>query len=199
MMDFQIDESKVGPTDKARNNAYKAIADAMAQFVFKSSFDKANRTSVKGKRGIGMEEGLKVLENVRTKLGVPVLTDIHTEEQATSVGQVVDVLQIPAFLCRQTDMIVAGAEGFRKEAYRRFNIRGNEEGVPDDFAAMEEVLGRRMKQWEAQQDLSPHDPNRNESFAALPNVVVIDATWSRSVWSSAHSPCSQLQTCRLRN
>jgi excinuclease ABC subunit C len=62
----------------------------------------------------------------------------------------------------------------KKSDYRRFTIRGLTEGVPDDFAAMEEVLSRRMKQWEAQQDLSPHDPNRNESFATLPNVVVID-------------------------
>ena len=80
--------------------------------VFKSSFDKANRTSVKGKRGIGMEQGLRVLEDVRSAIGCPVLTDIHTEEQAKTVGQVVDVLQIPAFLCRQTDLLVAaGATG----------------------------------------------------------------------------------------
>jgi excinuclease ABC subunit C len=62
----------------------------------------------------------------------------------------------------------------KKGDYRRFTLRGLTDGVPDDFAAMEEVLGRRIKQWEVQQDLSPHDPNRNESFATLPNVVVID-------------------------
>jgi excinuclease ABC subunit C len=62
----------------------------------------------------------------------------------------------------------------KKADYRRFNVRGGEEGVPDDFAAMEEVLGRRLAQWEKQQDLSPHDPKRNESFATLPNLVVID-------------------------
>ncbi len=71
-------------------------------------------------------------------------------------------------------MVVFEAGAPKKSDYRRFTIRGNTEGVPDDFAAMEEVLGRRLKQWEAQQDLSPHDPNRNESFAALPNLVVID-------------------------
>jgi excinuclease ABC subunit C len=71
-------------------------------------------------------------------------------------------------------MVVFEGGAPKKSDYRRFTIRGNTEGVPDDFAAMEEVLGRRLKQWEAQQDLSPHDPNRNESFAALPNVVVID-------------------------
>lgn len=80
--------------------------------VFKSSFDKANRTSVSGKRGIGIDEGLRVLEDVRKAIGCPVLTDIHTEEQAKIVGQAVDVLQIPAFLCRQTDLLVAaGATG----------------------------------------------------------------------------------------
>jgi excinuclease ABC subunit C len=62
----------------------------------------------------------------------------------------------------------------KKSDYRRFNIRGTTEGVPDDFAAMEEVLGRRLNQWETQQDLSPHDPKRNESFATLPNLIVID-------------------------
>ncbi len=62
----------------------------------------------------------------------------------------------------------------KKSDYRRFNVRGNGDGVPDDFAAMEEVLGRRLAQWESQQDLSPHDPKRNESFATLPNLIVID-------------------------
>ncbi len=71
-------------------------------------------------------------------------------------------------------MVVFEGGAPKKSDYRRFTIRGLEEGVPDDFAAMEEVLSRRMKQWIVQQDLSPHDPNRNESFAALPNVVVID-------------------------
>nr|MBA2349087.1 excinuclease ABC subunit UvrC [Solirubrobacterales bacterium] len=71
-------------------------------------------------------------------------------------------------------MVVFEGGAPKKSDYRRFTIRGLTDGVPDDFAAMEEVLSRRMKQWSAQQDLSPHDPNRNESFAALPNVVVID-------------------------
>lgn len=71
-------------------------------------------------------------------------------------------------------MVVFEGGAPKKSDYRRFTIRGLTDGVPDDFAAMEEVLSRRMKQWSAQQDLSPHDPNRNESFAALPNVAVID-------------------------
>jgi len=76
-------------------------------FVFKASFDKANRTSGKSFRGPGLEAGLETLAKVREKLGVPVLTDVHTEGQATVAGEVVDVLQIPAFLCRQTDLIEA--------------------------------------------------------------------------------------------
>lgn len=75
--------------------------------VFKSSFDKANRTSIKGQRGIGMQEGLRVLEKIRESLDLAVLTDLHSAEQVTAVAQVVDVLQIPAFLCRQTDLLIA--------------------------------------------------------------------------------------------
>ena len=71
-------------------------------------------------------------------------------------------------------MVVFEGGAPKKSDYRRFTIRGLEDGVPDDFAAMEEVLSRRLAQWEAQQDLSPHDPKRNESFATLPNLIVID-------------------------
>jgi 2-dehydro-3-deoxyphosphooctonate aldolase (KDO 8-P synthase) len=79
-------------------------------YVFKSSFDKANRTSIHSFRGPGLEKGLAVLEHVREQLGLPVLTDVHTEEQATEAGKIVDVLQIPAFLCRQTDLLIAAAK-----------------------------------------------------------------------------------------
>ena len=78
-------------------------------YVFKASFDKANRTSAKSFRGPGLDEGLRVLAKVREEFGVPVLTDIHTEMQAAVAGEVVDILQIPAFLCRQTDLIEAAA------------------------------------------------------------------------------------------
>jgi 2-dehydro-3-deoxyphosphooctonate aldolase (KDO 8-P synthase) len=79
-------------------------------YVFKSSFDKANRTSIKSYRGPGVVEGLAVLARVKKHIGVPVLTDVHTEEQATEAGKIVDILQIPAFLCRQTDLIIAAAK-----------------------------------------------------------------------------------------
>lgn len=79
-------------------------------YIYKSSFDKANRTSVSSKRGIGMDEGLNILSEVRETFGCPVLTDIHTAAQCAVVAEVVDVLQIPAFLCRQTDLLLAAGE-----------------------------------------------------------------------------------------
>ncbi len=79
-------------------------------FIYKSSYDKANRSSTKTFRGFGMEEGLKILDEVKRQISVPVLTDVHTEEQVPHVAAVVDVLQTPAFLSRQTDFIVACAK-----------------------------------------------------------------------------------------
>ena len=78
-------------------------------FVYKSSFDKANRTSGESPRGIGMDEGLAILEAVREAHGCPVLTDVHLPEQCRAAAEAVDVLQIPAFLCRQTDLLLAAA------------------------------------------------------------------------------------------
>lgn len=85
----------------------KACADAGAQYVFKTSYDKANRTSLGGARGVGMEAGLEILRAIRTEFGCPVLTDIHNEAQCGPVAASVDILQIPAFLCRQTDLLLA--------------------------------------------------------------------------------------------
>ncbi len=79
-------------------------------FIFKSSYDKANRSSGTSFRGLGMDKGLEILANVRAKLGVPILTDVHSEAEITKVASVVDVLQTPAFLCRQTDFIRAVAQ-----------------------------------------------------------------------------------------
>ena len=78
--------------------------------VYKTSFDKANRTSIKGARGIGLKKALPILAEVRERYGCPVLTDVHEAEQCKAVGEAVDVLQIPAFLCRQTDLLVAAGE-----------------------------------------------------------------------------------------
>ena len=88
--------------------ALKRTCDRLGiSYVFKASYDKANRTSSKSFRGPGLEEGLAVLAKVRTRIGVPVLTDVHTEAQAGAAARVADILQIPAFLCRQTDLIAA--------------------------------------------------------------------------------------------
>jgi 2-dehydro-3-deoxyphosphooctonate aldolase (KDO 8-P synthase) len=81
-----------------------------AQFIFKASYDKANRTSLSGKRGMGIDAGLAVLSDLRAMFGCPVLTDIHDIEQAQAAAAVVDVIQIPAFLCRQTDLLLAAGE-----------------------------------------------------------------------------------------
>jgi len=78
--------------------------------IYKTSFDKANRTSLKGKRGAGLEKSLPIFDKIRKEVGVPVLTDVHTIEQCEAVSKHVDVLQIPAFLCRQTDLLIAAAK-----------------------------------------------------------------------------------------
>jgi 2-dehydro-3-deoxyphosphooctonate aldolase (KDO 8-P synthase) len=88
----------------------KATAEAGIAFIFKASFDKANRSSIQSFRGAGIEAGLRILGEARREVGVPILTDIHEADQAETVAKVVDVLQIPAFLCRQTDLIVAAAK-----------------------------------------------------------------------------------------
>jgi 2-dehydro-3-deoxyphosphooctonate aldolase (KDO 8-P synthase) len=90
--------------------ALKEIAARLSiGFVYKTSFDKANRTSAKSARGIGLDQALPIFAEVRAMVGVPVLTDVHEVEQCTRVAEVVDVLQIPAFLCRQTDLLIAAA------------------------------------------------------------------------------------------
>jgi 2-dehydro-3-deoxyphosphooctonate aldolase (KDO 8-P synthase) len=81
-----------------------------AQFVFKGSYDKANRTSLSGKRGLGMDEGLAIHAAIKAEFGCPVLTDIHAPDQCAPVAEVCDILQIPAFLCRQTDLLLAAGE-----------------------------------------------------------------------------------------
>ncbi|MBB4007930.1 3-deoxy-8-phosphooctulonate synthase [Allorhizobium taibaishanense] len=89
----------------------KEICDKLGIcLVYKSSFDKANRTSLKAGRGIGIEKGLEIFADLKKEFGFPVLTDIHSEDQCAEVAEVVDVLQIPAFLCRQTDLLVAAAK-----------------------------------------------------------------------------------------
>ena len=102
-------ESEEMSIDVARK--IKEICDKLGiNYIFKSSFDKANRSSIHSFRGVGMEEGLRILKKVKDEVGVPVITDVHESWQCEKVAEVVDMLQIPAFLCRQTDLIVAAGK-----------------------------------------------------------------------------------------
>ncbi len=111
-------------------SALKAITDKLKiGLVYKTSFDKANRTSGKSPRGIGLEKALPILAEIREKTGCPVLTDVHTPEQCAIVAETVDVLQIPAFLCRQTDLLLAAAK-----TGRVVNIKKGQFLAPWDMA-----------------------------------------------------------------
>ncbi len=101
------DKDMVFETAKALK---EIMADLGINFVFKSSYDKANRSSINSYRGPGIQDGLEVLNEVKTKLNLPIVTDIHTPEQAAIAAEVADILQIPAFLCRQTDLLIAAAK-----------------------------------------------------------------------------------------
>ncbi len=110
--------------------ALKEAADgAGVDFVFKASFDKANRSSLGGARGVGMAAGLQILADIRESLGVPVLTDNHDAAQAAPVAEAVDILQIPAFLCRQTDLLLAAAA-----TGRAVNVKKGQFLAPWDMA-----------------------------------------------------------------
>lgn len=95
---------------KAAETLKKIFSKHSIHFIFKASYDKANRSSYSSFRGPGLQEGLRILERVKTELELPIVTDVHSPEEAKAVGQVCDIIQIPAFLCRQTDLIVAAAE-----------------------------------------------------------------------------------------
>jgi len=121
-MDYNLLQNKpffiVGPCVMENQELLFVVAEKLVAIreklnitlVFKSSFDKANRTSIKSYRGPGLEKGMELLQAVKEKFGLPVTTDIHEPFQATVAAQVVDILQIPAFLCRQTDLLVAAAQ-----------------------------------------------------------------------------------------
>jgi 2-dehydro-3-deoxyphosphooctonate aldolase (KDO 8-P synthase) len=116
--------------------ALREIAGRLGMpYIFKASFDKANRTALSARRGAGLDEGLAILDTVRRQVGVPVLTDIHEPSQAARVAEVVDVLQIPAFLARQTDLLVAAA-GTGKPV----NVKKAQFMAPWDMKAVVEKL-----------------------------------------------------------
>jgi len=95
---------------KTAETISKIAAAHQIPLVFKSSYDKANRTSTSSYRGVGIEEGLKILQAVRSEIGLPVLSDVHSETEVAAAAEVLDILQIPAFLCRQTDLLVAAGK-----------------------------------------------------------------------------------------
>ncbi len=150
-------------------------------FIFKASFDKANRTSASSFRGPGIEGGLAILERVRARVGVPILTDIHTEEQARSAGEVVDVLQIPAFLCRQTDLIQAAVK-----TGRIVNIKKGQFLAPKDMGQVVEKArmagGRKLMLTERGTTFGYNnlvaDMRSIPIMASLGCPVVFDATHS---------------------
>jgi 2-dehydro-3-deoxyphosphooctonate aldolase (KDO 8-P synthase) len=119
-------ESEAHAKMMARECAQRA-RDAGLDFVFKTSFDKANRSSIKSFRGIGTDAGLEILRAIKNELGVPVVTDIHEISQVEQVAEVADVLQIPAFLCRQTDLITEAAK-----SGRAVNIKKGQFLAPED-------------------------------------------------------------------
>jgi len=119
-------ESEAHALMMARECAARA-RNAGLDFVFKSSFDKANRSSIKSFRGVGVDAGLEILQTVKDELGVPVLTDVHDVAQIDQVAAVADILQIPAFLCRQTDLILAAAK-----SGRAVNVKKGQFLAPED-------------------------------------------------------------------
>ncbi len=151
-------------------------------FLFKASFDKANRTSLDSYRGTSMEEGLDILSEIRTRHGVPVLTDVHESTQCAQVAAAVDVLQIPAFLCRQTDLLLAaGATG------RAVNIKKGQFLAPWDLAhAVEKVRGvaGHGPVWATERGSSFGYGNLVVDFQGFPHLrrtgcpVIFDATHS---------------------
>ncbi len=150
------------------------------RFVFKSSFDKANRSSYESFRGLGLDKGLKILENVKLDFGLPILTDIHESYQAEPVSQVVDIIQIPAFLCRQTDLILAAAK-----TGKEVNVKKGQFLSPWDTKNIVEKLkfGGAKKFYLTERGVSFGYNNLVVDFRSLPVMrqfapVIYDATHS---------------------
>ena len=120
---------------KAAEELTRITKDLGIPYIFKSSFDKANRTSTEGKRGVGIEEGLKILAEVKETFGVPVITDIHDPNHVEQVAEIVDMLQIPAFLCRQMDLTEAAAKTGKPVNVKKgqFLAPGNMKTIMDNY------------------------------------------------------------------
>ncbi|WP_457621100.1 3-deoxy-8-phosphooctulonate synthase [Persephonella sp.] len=166
---------KVAETISDLQNKYPEI-----RFVFKSSFDKANRSSHESFRGKGMDYGLRVLEGVKSKFGLPVLTDIHESYQAEPVSEVVDIIQIPAFLCRQTDLLLSAAK-----TGREINVKKGQFLSPWDTKNIVEKLkfGGAKKFYLTERGVTFGYNNLVVDFRSLPVMrqfapVIYDATHS---------------------
>ena len=159
----------------------EAAAAAGVPAIFKASFDKPNRTSLRGFRGIGIDEGLEVLSRVRTRIGLPVLTDVHLPEQAAAVAQVAQVLQVPAFLSRQTDLLAAVAA-----TGRPVNVKKGQFLAPADMRHVVEKVrgsgGRDVLLTERGASFGYHDlvvdMRSLPALRALGCPVIFDATHS---------------------
>jgi len=160
---------------KSLQEKYKDI-----RFVFKASFDKANRSSHKSFRGLGLEKGLQILSDVKETFGLPVLTDIHESYQAKEVAQVVDIIQIPAFLCRQTDLIISAAQ-----TGKEVNVKKGQFLAPWDTKNIVEKLkfGGAKKFYLTERGVSFGYNNLVVDFRSIPIMrqfapVIYDATHS---------------------
>ncbi len=122
-------------TDRIAREIKKISEELNLKIIFKASFDKANRSSIKSFRGPGLEEGIKILKDIKEKYEIPVISDIHTPEQAEKVSEVLSIIQIPAFLCRQTDLLVeAGKTGLP------INVKKGQFLSPDDMKYVAEKI-----------------------------------------------------------
>jgi len=148
--------------------------------VFKSSFDKANRSSIEGFRGPGMEQGLEWLQEIKNRTGLPLITDIHTPEQADAVARVADVIQIPALLCRQTDLVLAAAA-----TGRIVNIKKGQFMAPWDMSGIvDKAASRTQRVWITERGTTFGYNNLVVDFKSIPIMsglgfpVILDATHS---------------------
>ena len=179
-----------GPCSLETEDVCRSVATTLVELreglpelriVFKGSFDKANRTSMSGERGTGMEEGLKLLDLVRREYGFPVMTDIHESVQVERVAEVCDVLQIPAFLCRQTDLLLAAAG-----SGRTVNVKKGQFLAPQDMRYVLDKLelGGASEIWQTERGTTFGYRNLVVDMRAFP---IMNAFGHPTVFDATHS------------